>query len=339
VDILMYNRNVFDRLGVPYPQAGMTWAEFMALAQRVTTHKRRHRKTIYGVTGLRYPCFFAALGGEYFSEDGTRLLLTEEPLRTAFQMHHDAVFRYRIMPTALDMRTMASQGGWGTGAINLFADGRFAMLVSGKWVLIRLRGAHADQTRKLQRGTARGGAPEAERPAVLRLGSVPLPHMAGHPPRYLVRSRSAVINQRRPRRQAALAFLQYLASPEYSRLINEGVDSLPGNPRYASLGIREGVPDLAELQMHRHTVDSMAFGHVLRRSPFLLEWDVTRVLDGQVGRMESNPAIPVADLLRSAQEELIALMQRNLNRDASLRRRYRELTGTDNVAEAHRRRS
>ena len=220
---------------------------------------------------------------------------------------------------------MASQGGWGAGSINMFADGRFAMYPIDKWVLIRFRGAHADQVKK--------GDPSR----VLRLGSVPNPHLPGQPPGYGVSARSVMINSRSPHRQDALQFLKYLAGPEYSRLINEGFDALPGNPEYAMLGVQDGVPDLAELEMHQNVMYAMKYGHRDQQSPFLLDTDVDRIMWNQISRMESAPTLPIADLVATAETDLIALMQRNINRSPELRQRYRELTGTDNVAEGHRR--
>ncbi|MCG3148610.1 MAG: hypothetical protein PCFJNLEI_02055 [Verrucomicrobiae bacterium] len=336
VDILIYNKNIFDRFGVPYPRADMTWDEFVTVAKQVTRLEQGGRDAVYGVTGLSWLHFFAAERGEFFSPDGTRLLMQGTPLRAAFQRHHDLLHVHRVSPTSLDITTMSGQGGWGAGNINLFADGRFAMVTIGKWVLIRLRGAHADQLKRLARWEANPARNPAERPVVLRLGSVPLPCLPGRSPSYLVGSRSAVVNARSTRRTDAVQFLKYLSGPEYSRLINEGVDALPGNPAHVNLGLREGVPDLAELEMHSNTVAAIQSGFGFRKSPFLLTSDVERLLKDAVNRMETSPTLPVTELLADVERSLIGLMQRNLNRDPALRARYRELTGTADVAAAHR---
>jgi ABC-type glycerol-3-phosphate transport system substrate-binding protein len=335
VSILIYNKNVFDKFGVPYPPAEMDWDEFIALAKRVTRVDRSGRDPVYGVTGMGWLFYFQSLRGEYFSADGTRLLLTAEPLRTAFQRHQQMLFEDRVMPTSLEMKTMAGQGGWGAGNLNLFAEGRFAMIAVGKWALIRWRGAHQDQMRRLAQWEAAGGQDPATRPAVLRLGAVRLPHAPGRAPSYGVTSRSAMVNAQSPRRERAVDFLKYLAGPVYSRMINEGVDSLPGNPKYADLGLQEGVPDLAEIELHRAQVAAMQYGYSPRKSPFLLTSDVERVIYTQVSRMEASPDMPVEQLLADAQAELVRLMQRNLDRDPALKARYRELTGSEDVRAAH----
>src|ERR1041384_6463794 len=54
VDILIYNKNVFDRFGVPYPTNDMTWEQFIELAQRVTRVGRSGRDMVHGVAGLNW---------------------------------------------------------------------------------------------------------------------------------------------------------------------------------------------------------------------------------------------------------------------------------------------
>ena len=36
INVLFYNKNIFDGFGVSYPQDAMTWDEFIETAKRVT---------------------------------------------------------------------------------------------------------------------------------------------------------------------------------------------------------------------------------------------------------------------------------------------------------------
>ena len=47
--MMYYNKDLFDRYGVPYPQAGWTWSDFLALAQAV----RHPEDNIYGYSNLQ----------------------------------------------------------------------------------------------------------------------------------------------------------------------------------------------------------------------------------------------------------------------------------------------
>src|SRR5690606_37191526 len=69
VSILIYNKNVFDHLGIPYPEGLMTWDEFIELGIRVRD-KARDGTPAYAVTGLDWISLFDGLGGEYFTEEG-----------------------------------------------------------------------------------------------------------------------------------------------------------------------------------------------------------------------------------------------------------------------------
>ena len=332
VDVLIYNKAVFDEMGAPYPTQDMTWDELLVLAQRVTRPRSPGKDLFFGLGALNWQIFFESQSGEYFTPDGTRLLITEGALPRAFQMHHDMLYKYRVAPSSIELKAMSGQGGFGGGeALNQFADGRFGMITIGKWALVNFRAAHRDQL-------ARAGNDAAARARVIRLGSVRMPHMPGMPPRYRIGAKSTAVNALGKHKDQAMEVLAYLAGPEYSAIINEGVDALPGNPAYADLGIQPGEPDLSELEMHRNTVDSMKDGYLVKPSPFLLMQDVYRVVKDQIGRVESDENLPVASALEAAREELLTLMQRNLDRDSALAARYQTLTGTTNVRAAHARR-
>ena len=139
------------------------------------------------------------------------------------------------------------------------------------------------------------------------------------PPSYAVFSRSAGVNARSPHRESAIKFLQFLAGPEYSRLINQAADALPGNPRFADIGLEPGPDSLARMEMQRATVEAMRHGYSFSYSPILLNTDVIRALKTQVSRLESNPNLEVDDAFRAAQQELDKLAQRSLSRDPALR--------------------
>ena len=131
--LILYNRNVFDRFGVPYPdpEVSMTWLEFIALLRRVSGPPPGGGHPVWGTNAVDYsgrapaPYFWKTLfysqHGEFFSSDGTRPTVDTADMRTAFQMHQDAIYRDRVMPTTVELGTMTGQGGWGNGGITQFA--------------------------------------------------------------------------------------------------------------------------------------------------------------------------------------------------------------------------
>jgi ABC-type glycerol-3-phosphate transport system substrate-binding protein len=338
VPILIYNKNIFDYFHVPYPQGRLTWEQFIDLAQRVSSHPvpgSNSQPLIFGIGNLNWHGFFASGHGEFFDEKGNLKLLGNAALRQAFQMHKDFVFKYHIMPTTIDMNAMSGQGGWSAGYTNQFALGRFAMISEGDWSIVSYRALYRLQMAQLK---AAGKKPEdiadpLQRP--LRLGCTLVPGFAGQPPCYQVEITSAAINSRSTHVREADSFLQYLSGQTYSALINHAADYLPGNPRYADFGVQAESPDLARLEMHEATKAGMAYGYLPRRSHYILTTDVTRVLDDEISRLESDPSLNIDDLIQTAQLELEKLMWRNIERDPQLETLYRRENGLSATARLH----
>ena len=333
--LILYNRNIFDRFGVPCPEpeVSMTWLEFTALLRRVSGPPPGGGRPVWGTNAVDYsgrapaPYFWKTLfysqHGEYFSADGTRPTVDTEVMRTAFQMHKDAIYRDQVMPTTVELGTMTGQGGWGSGSITQFAEGHFATIVSGKFALASLRGFVEEQKRLLARWLADPERQRREpRPEVLRLGVFPLPHFAGRPQSCVALSQTVVINPDSPHREQALAFLEFLASDTYARMVE--VYGMPGNPRQVSYDYPISHPELAEHAITRCVVEMMRSGYQTRKSPFLLDFDVDRVLNEQALRLEADPSLDVRTLLAEAQHELDDLLQLNLRRDPRLAALYRE---------------
>jgi ABC-type glycerol-3-phosphate transport system substrate-binding protein len=222
---------------------------------------------------------------------------------------------------------MSGQGGWGSGNLNQFSVGRFAMAITGHWSLIAFGQAYHQQMEYLEKHGIKEDDIKDHLEKPLRIGAVLIPHFAGHPPSYRVSSRVAGINAKSPRREDALYFLQYLAGPTYSKLLNEGADFLPGNPKYAQLGVEPGPPALSRPELQKATEEAMTHGYSPRRSPFLLTSDITRIIAAQISRLESDPRISTEALLGAAESDLNTLMRRNLERNPDLKKLYIERFG------------
>ncbi len=333
--LILYNKNIFDRFGVPYPQtdADLTWPEYFALLQRVSGVPPGGGKPVLGTNAVDYSgrapapflwkTLFFSQHGEFFSADGTRVTVDTPLMRTAFQMHKDAIFRDHVMPTTVELGTMTGQGGWGNGSITQFAEGHFATIVSGKFALASLRGFVEEQKRLLARWEADPERQRREpRPEVLRIGVFPLPHFAGMPQSCVALSQTVVINPDSKHREQALKFLQFLASDTYARMVE--VYGMPGNPRQVSYTYPISHEELAEHDITRCVVEMMRFGYQTRKSPFLLNFDVERVLNEQALRLEADPSLDVGTMLAGAQRELDELLQLNLRHDPQLAALYRQ---------------
>jgi len=324
--LILYNKNIFDRRGVPYPSSSMTWDEFLQRLTRVSGALPDGSR-VWGTNAVDYAgtapaaffwkAVFYSRHGEFFTPDGTRPTVDTDDMRVALQLHKDAIVTYRVLPRTVDVGAMTGQGGWGNPATTQFAEGHYATIVSGKFALASLRGFVEMQKRDLARWLADPGRRRTEpRPEVLRIGVALLPHFSGRPFSCAALSQTVVINPASPHREQALAFLRFLASDAYAQRVESY--GIPGNPRYAGAGCPVTDPELAERELTRCEVESLRSGYQTRKSPFLLDFDVDRVLDAQVNRLEADPSLDCGQLLAEAQRELDAELQLNLSRDPRL---------------------
>ncbi|KPJ84547.1 MAG: hypothetical protein AMS17_16155, partial [Spirochaetes bacterium DG_61] len=99
-----YNQNAFVRAGLDPDQPPSTWEELIEAGKKLTVDNDGDGKFdtyalmfwadgFYGLSP-----FLWANGGEFFSEDGTRILLTSEEMLRTIGMLRDLVFKYHIMP-------------------------------------------------------------------------------------------------------------------------------------------------------------------------------------------------------------------------------------------------
>ena len=318
--IIIYNKNVFDFYGVPYPSAVSTWDDLIKLAQRVSTGgtgRPGPNGPIFGISQLTWQEFFSSQHGEYFDAFGRLAILHNPLLKRAFEQHRDLIFKYHLSPTSIELASMSGQGGWGAASFTQFAANRFAMIVSGEYSLIAFGRDYHEQMDALKAAgkTMQDVTDPLARP--MRLGSMRLPG-----PFCRLGARSAGINAYSHNRQGALAFLKYLAGPDYAAITNGAFDNLPGNNRYANLGFPTQSTDLDEIGLHQTSVQAMAFGYSKRKSPFLLEREVEEVLGGEISRLESDPTLDIDMLVQDAQRQLVRLLQRNLSHDPALKKLY-----------------
>lgn len=129
-----YNKRVFDRFGVPYPQDGWTWDDFLATAQALTRDTDGDGQTdVWGIqlpatwtSGFEY--WVGAAGGKLISDDGTTFegyMNSPETVR-AVKFYADLYHVYQVAPPPADF----SLFGGGNAE---FDNGQAAMRIFGRW--------------------------------------------------------------------------------------------------------------------------------------------------------------------------------------------------------------
>lgn len=309
---VIYNRQILEDHGAPLPTPAWTWDDFVASALAVKHNPSRsgaeHIPLANWLSEWVFQDLLISHGGRFFSADGLHSALDEKAALAAMRRFRDMAIVDDIMPTSAEARSLSSQGGWGSGGIAWFFNQQAAYIFIGRWAIVRIPAY-------LKRNPGLDG----------KLESVTMPRAPGQPSRVAVRTRAAGINAKSRHPQAAMRFLQYLASPEYGRLIVRDGDSLPPSPALARTGA-DLVNDIIDRpDFHQPFIDAVETGRPLDVSPFVEPQIVQRWVREAVESVE-NGADPDEELRRTA-AELNERIRLNLRRRPELQEKYERVTG------------
>ncbi|MDR2102075.1 MAG: sugar ABC transporter substrate-binding protein [Treponema sp.] len=126
VTVLFYNKALFDKAGVPYPNENWTWTEFYDAARRLTV-KEGNKTVQYGIIVDMDPqsgfCNFVLQnGGKIFNDDRMSLAIDSPEGREAIQFQLDAIHKNQYAPTIQELQE--------TTKSTLFQSGIAAMVTS-----------------------------------------------------------------------------------------------------------------------------------------------------------------------------------------------------------------
>ena len=206
VRVLMYNKDLFDRAGLPYPSAKtpMTWAEFRDVARRLTVAKDG-AVVQYGLSlgYMEYQAFVAQAGaGVVDNVSNPRRMTVNTPDGTrALDFYAGLIVRDKVSPATRQQQNL------GFGAPDwALQSGNVAMQHGGTWSLPDLA------TKPV------GGRP-------LRFGLAPVPRDAKRSQVAFTNSCGIWVKSRH--KEEAWQFLKFLASAEGQRLVGERGVGIP----------------------------------------------------------------------------------------------------------------
>ncbi|HRZ86892.1 MAG TPA: sugar ABC transporter substrate-binding protein [bacterium] len=128
-DVLFYNKDIFDKYGVPYPDENWTWADFLSAAQRLTV-KEDIITTQYGTLQPRPVLVMKSFGAEFFDEGLTRPLFGGDGARESIAYLKTLSDR-EIVPSQAQIRDVEVMDG-----VSLFSTGKVAMLLGRTYMLV-----------------------------------------------------------------------------------------------------------------------------------------------------------------------------------------------------------
>jgi len=311
---VLYNKEIFDRLGIAHPRPGWTWDDFVRIGKQIRAGRNPAGEPYVAITNFNslwvYQDLLASYGGHYYSDNGLRSALDSREAIEAMQAYYDMMHVEGVFLTPSERSAISTQGGWGgaavnTGSVNWFSGGRAAMIMIGRWYLVLV--PHFPEIKG-------------------KLGAVELPRLEGREPTCIVEARAAGINVKSEHRDEALLFLQYLASETYGKIIVEDNDSLPPNPGLARTGADLVGPTEPDPGFHQVFIDAVKHSQTTDISLFIDANQVVLWLMERIDKVENRVLTPQEAMVGLAREVNLQIRQ-NLERRPDLQEHYEQLTG------------
>ncbi|MFC8513628.1 ABC transporter substrate-binding protein [Streptomyces sp. NPDC057257] len=195
---VVYNRKLFRRAGVPFPEAGWSWDEFAATAKALTDPGRGVFGTGWPGTGDEdtvwrlWPMIWD-LGGDVVAPDGKHIGFADEGVRALGTLAR----------LAADKSVYVDPKPGGEQMYQAFQSGRIGMVGTGPWKLPDIAEARIDY------------------------GVVPLPTYSGRPVTISGPDTWTVFDNGSARSRAAVEFVRWMTEPAQDVRWDASAGSLP----------------------------------------------------------------------------------------------------------------
>jgi multiple sugar transport system substrate-binding protein len=124
VYVLYYNKDLFDKAGVPYPDARLTWSSLLDAAKRLTTDTTGDGKADqwgYLITAniKMWLTLMWSNGGDYMDRNKTVSTVQTREATEAVQQYLDLIHVHRVAPTATEL-PQTGNAGFQTGSVGMY---------------------------------------------------------------------------------------------------------------------------------------------------------------------------------------------------------------------------
>lgn len=124
--VLYYNKDLFDRAGLDYPNETWDWSRFLEAAQKLTI-KNTHGETEQFGCAMEIGAFFYAwqAGGRFYDDKRMHCVFNSPETVNGLTFYADLMHKYHVSPGAAESRTQDPQ--------TRFMTGRVGMITTGRW--------------------------------------------------------------------------------------------------------------------------------------------------------------------------------------------------------------
>ena len=301
-EVLFYNKEIFDRMKIPYPTGTLQRAEFLDLAQRLTVRDVSGHVRHYGFLFPSWQFWRDLIrqwGGRIFSADGTRCEFDCPENVAAIQFMQDLIWKYDVSPSPEQESGMATTGGWGSGNITWFGSGRAGLTMGGRHYQVAYR--QKDQYPNLRIG-------------IVECQFGPIRASSGY-------AGCVMINRYSPLREHALNYLKFMSGDTFNVLVNSQADGLAPVRHFAYTDAYLHNPAHPEEDQNEVWRRALEIANPDETCAFVNEAVANRIISEQLDLVRNNQKTAEA-AVKSAARQINAEIEKNLKKNKELKTRY-----------------
>lgn len=257
VQVHFLNLELFEKYGQPPPPRHWTIEDFEAAGKAfvAAANQGEARQKTFFADVVNALVIRRGMGRSIFNETMTRSTLNNPEAIRTLKLLYKWTYVDRIIPTQADLDFFAGSET-NTSRIQLFTQGRYAMLTAARYSLVQLRQI-----------------------SDMRLGARATPYESF--PNSLLGTGSVGIYKRSRHKDLAAYLLEFFTTETYNMQVVRSADSMPPIPKYAETEAYmrpSGHP--GEWEVHKVMADLMTIAIPPSVSPFVLPSTVNRIESG-----------------------------------------------------------
>ena len=126
--VLYYNKDLFDRAGLDYPDDTWDWDRFLEAAKKLTIRNERGEAQQFGCAMDIGQYFFAwQAGGRFYDDKRERCIFNTPESVKGLTFYADLIHTHRVSPGVSESRTQDPQTRFSTGRVGMITTGRWGV--------------------------------------------------------------------------------------------------------------------------------------------------------------------------------------------------------------------
>lgn len=134
IEALVYNKDLFDKEGLKYPDDTWTWEDFTHASVKLTKRDVKDKASQYGALLPEYDMVIRSFGGDFFDKEVTKPVLDSVNTREALQFLLDLQDKHKVVPA---MRELEGEDKFKSG-VQMFMTNRIGMFIAPSFILATL---------------------------------------------------------------------------------------------------------------------------------------------------------------------------------------------------------